>query len=98
MSFIATTGRCASSSHVDKQDAIAIVLQGEKVFRVKVGDGAQVSQVGITRSRETVCPFGWMDIVMSPGQAIFVPKGMKHTVLSTCKSLLLSMKRQRYKP
>ena len=91
MTFIATTARCASISHVDKQDAIAIVLEGVKIFRVKVGEGPLVPKDGIMKLRETVCPSGWLDIVMTPGQAIFVPKGSRHAVWSACKSLLLSI-------
>ena len=91
MTFIASTSKCASISHVDKQDAIAIVLEGVKTFRVKVGDGALGPKVGITSLRETVCPSGWIDVVVTPGQAIYVPKGLRHAVLSHGKSLLLSI-------
>ena len=94
IAVIVSTVATISSSHKDGNDALVIVLAGSKTFRVRTDGGTGGPHpFGITRqgSRVNTCPKGWTDIIIQCGDALYVPKGQWHAVLTSTPSILLSM-------
>jgi len=69
-------------------NAIVIVVSGSKRFRVQTM--GTFGGIGVTCNLVNDCPTNWVDIDLSAGDILYVPKHRGHIVFTTEPSLSLS--------
>jgi len=87
--LIVNIQKCFSRCHQDHMDAVVMLLEGRKVFRIQI-QGTSTLQDRVLYNR-TKCPSGYVDKVLEKGDCLYVPKHRQHIVFSDEPCLLLSL-------
>ena len=90
IALICSTVQTVSRTHEDGEDAVAVVLEGSKVFRVRLNRSRSGNEAAFLGNGGRL-PAGWKDIVLETGMAVYAPKSATHAVRSLGASILLSM-------
>ena len=90
IALICSTVQTVSRTHEDGEDAVAVVLEGSKVFRVRLNRSRSGNEAAFLANGGRL-PAGWKDIVLETGMAVYAPKSATHAVRSLGASILLSM-------
>ena len=87
--LIVNTKKCVSRCHKDQMDAIVMLLEGRKVFRIQVHGTCNPSERDLVNPKK--CPPGFVDKVIVKGDFLYVPKQRRHLVFSDELCVLLSL-------
>ena len=80
-----------TSTHQDQESAMFFMLTGRKVFRCLEGVRSRRPVIPLFDPVSQPCPPGWFDVVVLPGDVLFVPPRRWHCVFSEKGSVGVSV-------